>query len=213
MSGKLYIIAGPIGNLEDITFRAVRILKEEVKFACCEDTRQSRKLLNHYEIDMPLIPFHSHSYEGHLEKILDRLENETGAYLTDSGTPCISDPGSKLVSTARKRGIEIIPLPGPSALTALASVSGFAGKNIIFAGFVSKKPGRRIGELEDFKTFDGTIIIYESPHRILKTLAAIAEVFPGKNVVIGREMTKFHEQFICATPEELSAIKFPEKGE
>jgi 16S rRNA (cytidine1402-2'-O)-methyltransferase len=121
------------------------------------------------------------------------------AYVTDSGTPGISDPGSRLVAEARANAIPVCPVPGPSALAALASVSGFHGKRIMFAGFLSKKEGRRKKELMELRGFGGLIVLYESPYRIKKLLAAIAEVFPGRMVLIGREMTKFHEEFIFDT--------------
>ena len=214
MAGNLYIMGGPIGNLEDITLRALRILREEVRFVCCEDTRQTRKLLNHYGIELPTLSFHSHSSDEALSRLLDRIRNEDAAYLTDSGTPCISDPGSRLVSHARDAGIRVIPIPGPSALTAAASVTGFAGKNITFGGFISKKPGRRLGELEDFRDFEGTVIIYESPHRITKTLAAIAEVYPDARITLCRELTKIHEEIITGTATELARPgAVTEKGE
>lgn len=214
--GTLYIIATPIGNLEDITFRAVRILKEAVDIIYCEDTRQTRKLLNHYGITAPTQSLHTHSPSHKIESAIGHLlEGESVAYLTDSGTPGLSDPGSRLVAAARDRGISVSPLPGPSALAALISVSGYHGKQAAFAGFLSKKEGRRRKELLSLKGFNGVIILYESPYRVRKLLNAVRETFPGCPVLIGREMTKFHEEFIYDTIENLTAKPdtVKEKGE
>jgi 16S rRNA (cytidine1402-2'-O)-methyltransferase len=211
----LYVIATPIGNLEDMTQRSIRILKE-VSAVFCEDTRQSKKLLTHYEVDKPAYSLHSHSAEGAISRALSFLEQgHSIGYLTDCGTPGVSDPGSRLVAAVRKKGFFISPLPGPSALTALASVSGFSGKHIHFAGFLSKKEGRRRTELEFLKTVPGIIIIYESPHRIYKTLAAVGFVFGSTQILIGREMTKMFEEFIPGTADHLTSHPelVKEKGE
>ncbi len=196
-AGTLYIIASPIGNLEDITLRALRILREEARFVYCEDTRQTRKLLQHYEIKLPADSLHAHSPELKLKQAVDRLLGGVSvAYLTDSGTPGISDPGSRLVRMARESGIRIVPVPGPSALTAAVSVSGFSGKNVIFGGFISKKPGRRKNELASLAKFPGSIVLYESPHRIQKLMADIAVIFPEAEVLVARELTKVHEDLV-----------------
>jgi len=215
-TGTLYILATPIGNMEDITYRAVRLLKEEINIVYCEDTRQTRKLLSHYGVSVPSYSLHTHSSPEKIEGIINLLlEGRTIAYATDSGTPGLSDPGSRLVSAARERGIPISPLPGPSALAAIVSVSGYHGKNITFSGFLSKKEGRRKKELAALREFDGIIVLYESPYRIKKLIHSIAGVFPGRRILIGREMTKFHEEFIHETVENLvSAIdSIKEKGE
>lgn len=214
--GTLYIIASPIGNLEDITLRALSILKSEVEHVFCEDTRQTRKLLNRYEIQLPASSMHSHSSEGKLQFAVDLLkQGKSVAYLTDAGTPGLSDPGNRLVTTCRNENITISPIPGPSALTAAISVSGFSGKNIIFAGFLSKKPGKRKNELTELKNFTGTIAIYESPHRIKKLLSDIAEIFPGSEVLIAREMTKIHEEILLYPIEGFleGSVEITEKGE
>lgn len=214
-NGILYIVSGPIGNLDDITYRAVRTLGE-VDFILCEDTRQTRKLLNHYGIKKDIYAVHTHTSEAKIQHAIDEiLAGRNAAYTTDSGTPCISDPGWKLVKRCRESGIRIIPIPGPSALAAIASVSGFPAKEIIFSGFLSKKDGRRTKELEQLKNFSGTIIIYESPYRIRKTLESVKNVFPDSEILIGREMTKIFEEFISLKTSELDkkieSIK--EKGE
>lgn len=204
MIGSLYIIATPIGNLEDITIRALHILKEKIDYVFCEDTRVSKKLLTHYNITLPVISFHSHSSEKKITQAIKYLEqNKSIAYLTDSGTPGVSDPGAELVRAIRSNNIPIIPVPGPSALTSLISVSGFPSKNIMFLGFLSKKDGKRLKELEKLKDFSGLIILYESPYRIKKLLTTIHKVFPDSELVIGREITKMYEELISGKTEEI----------
>ncbi|MBN2040983.1 MAG: 16S rRNA (cytidine(1402)-2'-O)-methyltransferase [Spirochaetes bacterium] len=204
MKGTLYIIATPIGNLEDITIRALSILKEKTDYVFCEDTRVSRKLLSHYNINLPAISFHSYSSAKKIDQAISYLEqNKSIAYLTDSGTPGISDPGAELVRAARYKGMPVIPIPGPSALTSITSVSGFPSKNIIFLGFLSKKDSKKIKELEKFKNFKGLLVMYESPYRIKKLLAAIYQVFPESEIIIGREITKMYEEFITGKIEEI----------
>ena len=209
----LYVIATPIGNLEDITLRALRVLREEVAAVFCEDTRQTRKLLSHYEIDLPSFPLHAHSHEGALEKAVSFLKDgKSIAYVTDCGTPGVSDPGSRLVAAVREAGFSASPLPGASALTSLLSVSGFSGKNVIFGGFLSKKEGRRQKELARLASFPGIVVVYESPHRIKKSLASIGTVFPDKQLLVGREMTKMFEEFVPGTAASVSE-RLKEKGE
>ena len=215
MIGTLYIVATPIGNIEDITYRAIKILNT-VDAVYCEDTRQTKKILDHYEIKVKAYSLHSHSHENKIFSICDKLiSGQNIAYLTDCGTPALSDPGSKLVKIAVEKNIPVSPIPGPSALTSLVSISGFIEKNVIFAGFLSKKPGKRINELKKLSEFEGIIVLYESPYRIHKLILAIAEVFPDKEIVIGREMTKLFEEVIRGSASQLSgslsAIK--EKGE
>lgn len=204
-TGRLYVIATPIGNLEDITLRALRVLREEVSFVYCEDTRQTRKLLNHYGIGLSTLSLHAHSSDERIAGAISRLHEGTSiAYVTDSGTPALSDPGSRLVAMAGEHGIETIPIPGPSALAAIVSVAGFPEKAVIFAGFLSKKDGRRKRELESLRGQRGIIVLYESPHRIGRLLAAAADVFPEEKAIIGREMTKIHEEFLRGTVKELA---------
>ncbi|HSV97169.1 MAG TPA: 16S rRNA (cytidine(1402)-2'-O)-methyltransferase [Spirochaetota bacterium] len=204
-TGTLYIIASPIGNLEDITLRALRIMKEEVSYIYCEDTRQTRKLLNHYGITIPTLSLHAHSSDERITGAISRMhEGASIGYLTDSGTPAVSDPGSRLVATAREHGIDIVPVPGPSALSAIVSVAGFPEKSVIFAGFLSKKDGRRRRELEGLRRHRGIIVIYESPHRIGRLLAAVAEVFPDEKMVMGREMTKVHEELLSGPVKDMA---------
>ncbi len=210
----LYVIATPIGNLEDITLRVLNVLKNEVQHVFCEDTRVSGRLLSHYGIKLPTSSLHAHSGEIRYDKAITMLEvGKTIAYMTDCGTPGISDPGSRLVDQALKSGFTVSPLPGASAMSALLSCCGFYGKRVIFAGFLSKKPGRRIHELEELKLFDGIIVVYESPHRILKTLDAIAQVFPKNQIAIGREMTKMFEQIVRGEAQDFNEANLPQKGE
>ncbi|MCL1910663.1 MAG: 16S rRNA (cytidine(1402)-2'-O)-methyltransferase [Leptospirales bacterium] len=215
-AGQLYIVAAPIGNTEDITLRALRVLKEEVALIYCEDTRHTGKLLAAHNIPLKMRSLHAHSSDERIaEACAAILAGKNIAYLTDAGTPGLSDPGSRLVAQARSAGIRVVPLPGPSALTALVSVSGFPEKNVFFAGFLSKKPGKRIHELEKLREFPGIIVLYESPHRVQKLLAAINEVFPENQLIIGREMSKRFEEFITGTASELSqkTDSITEKGE
>jgi 16S rRNA (cytidine1402-2'-O)-methyltransferase len=215
-SGILYILATPIGNMEDITYRAVRLLRENVDVVYCEDTRQTRKLLGYYGIAVPAQSLHTHSSPQKIESIIDLLkEGKSIAYATDSGTPGLSDPGSRLVSAVREQGIPVCPVPGPSALAAIVSVSGYHGKSIIFGGFLSKKDGRRKKELAALREFSGIIVLYESPYRIKKLISAIGEVFPGRMMLLGREMTKLHEEFIHGRVEEIisSIDTVKERGE
>lgn len=203
----LYIVASPIGNLEDITYRAVRILRETA-FIAAEDTRQTRKLLNHYDINpKKLISCRAQNEESSaigIVKLLDRKQDI--AYLSDAGTPGISDPGSRLVRVIRESGHRIVPLPGASAVTALMSVAGFPGKGFIFEGFLSTKSGKRRMRLSELRQASMPFIIYESPYRIIKLLEECKDAAPECKILIGREMTKKFEEFIFGTPEELLSI-------
>ena len=215
-SASLYIIAAPIGNPEDMTLRALRVLKEDVGVIYCEDTRQTARILSYHGISKPLRSLHMHSDERKILSLIDEVKNNISiGYMTDSGTPGLSDPGSKIVSMARREGINVIPVPGVSALTTLVSVSGFPEKTVLFGGFLSKKPGKRVNELNRLKTHEGIIVIYESPHRIKKTLTDIGEVFPGREIIIGREMTKKFEEYISFNSDSMNTVieKLTEKGE
>ncbi len=216
MSGKLYIIATPIGNLEDITLRALRILKEETDSIYCEDTRQTAKLLAHYNINKPTRSLHTHSSNAKLHSIIQELKTgKTISYCTDSGTPGISDPGGQLVALAREYDIPVIPVPGPSAVSAILSVCGFPATEFYFAGFLSKKDGKRKNQLQKLSQLDAIIVIYESPYRIIKLLQAIADVMPQAQILIGREMTKHFEEFIHCNAANVAEITetLTQKGE
>jgi len=192
--GKLYIIATPIGNLEDIGFRVLRTLKE-ADLILCEDTRVTKKLLEHYHIEKPIESYHQHSNLNKVEKIKELLkQGKNLALVSDSGTPGISDPGNKLISILvgeLMSNLEIVPIPGPSAVTAIASISGFPMDKFVFMGFPPHKKGRQkfFKELNEYKY---PVIIYESPHRIIKTLNELKNINEF-DIVVGRELTKKFE--------------------
>jgi 16S rRNA (cytidine1402-2'-O)-methyltransferase len=203
--GKLYIIATPIGNLEDVTLRALRILKE-VDLVLCEDTRQTRKLLDRYEIKTPTLSYHQHSKLQKIEQIIELLRNgKSLAMVSDAGTPAISDPGGKLVEEillALRDGAAIIPIPGPSAVTAAASISGFPTDKFLFLGFPPHKKGRnkffqRIAES------DLTTIFYESTHRIFKSMEELRTAAGERQIVVCRELTKMFETTYRGTVSEV----------
>ena len=198
----LYIIGTPIGNLGDISFRAVEILKS-VDLVACEDTRRTLKLLNHLEIRVKMLSCRSQNEDFAAEKVLDALkQGQTVAYASDAGTPALSDPGAVLASMASEAGHDVIPIPGPSAFSALLSVSGGRDKTVVFEGFLSPKPGRRKSRLRELMAMDAACVIYESPFRVLKLLGDIAEIDSMRYICIGREMTKIHEEFIRGTAAE-----------
>jgi len=205
MTGALYLVATPIGNLEDITYRAVRTLKEADLIAC-EDTRQTRKLLDHYGIDKPTVSYHEHNEAERAEDLGARLRSGTSiALVTDAGMPLVSDPGYRLVRAAVEAGVPVIPIPGPSAaLTALAA-SGLPTDAFHFAGFLPHKPGQRLKALEAIADEHATVIFYEAPHRILEALEAVEEVLGARPIVVARELTKLHEEFLRGTAAEIRA--------
>lgn len=191
----LYIIATPIGNLEDITYRAVKILKE-VKYIYAEDTRVSKKLLNHYEIETKLNSYHEHNKIKQIPNIINILKQDNDvALITDAGTPCISDPGYELVKEARKHGIEITSIPGASSIITAASISGLDMRKIAYEGFLPKKKNRQT-TFNKLKDEERAIIILESPNRLLKTLNDIYNYLGNRYVVIARELTKIYEEVI-----------------
>ncbi len=203
MSGTLYVVATPIGNLEDITFRAVRILREVDRIAC-EDTRHTRKLLDHYQITTPVVSYHEHNEQARSEELLRELQaGQNIALVSDAGTPLIADPGYRLVRKAREQGVRVTPLPGPSALLAALAASGLATDTFVFAGFLAAKKSQRRKQLEEQKSSAATLVFYEAPHRIIETLGDIAEVLGTRPVVLGRELTKMHEEFLTGTAAEL----------
>lgn len=199
----LYMVGTPIGNLEDITRRAERILKE-VPLCACEDTRQSRKLLNHIGANPKLISCRSQNEEACATPVIDALSDGSAvAYLTDAGTPGISDPGARLVHLVREAGFRTVPIPGVSALTALISVAGLVGGSFSFDGFLSPKAGRRRNRLQELLERKESFILYESPHRILKLLKDLTALAPEATVTVGRELTKMHEEVLQGAPEAL----------
>jgi 16S rRNA (cytidine1402-2'-O)-methyltransferase len=199
----LYIVATPIGNLEDISGRALRVLGEADLIAC-EDTRRSLKLLNHYGLKASLTPFHSHNMKKAAPRLLELLQQgKRIALVTDGGTPGISDPGSYLVALARERDVKIVPLPGPSALSTILSISGAATAQVTFAGFLSPKGGRRRNQLKALLDRREGVVLFESPHRILKLLEDLHSLAPDRTCLMGREMTKVHEEFLRGKPKKL----------
>jgi 16S rRNA (cytidine1402-2'-O)-methyltransferase len=197
----LYVVGTPIGNLEDITLRALRILKQADCIAC-EDTRRSLKLLNHYGINNQLLSYHSYNEEKAGQKIIQLLkQGKSVALLSDSGTPCISDPGTAIVHTARESGIQVVPIPGVSALTALLSAAGMPVKGVSFEGFLSPKAGRRRTQLKEILQRKTGSVLFESPFRIVKLLNDVAELDKKRRLVVARELTKVHEQIIYDTAE------------
>ncbi|MGM0431176.1 MAG: 16S rRNA (cytidine(1402)-2'-O)-methyltransferase [Spirochaetota bacterium] len=199
----LYMVATPIGNLGDITIRALEILKT-VDVIACEDTRRTQKLLARYEIRNRLIACHAHNEQQSARGIVKLLdEGNTLAYVSDAGTPGISDPGSRLVSQVRLHGHEVIPIPGPAALTSLVSIAGYTGKSILFEGFLSPKAGKRTTRLKELLSRDEAFVLYESPFRIVKVLASLSELAPGRRVLVGREMTKSFEEYVEGSAAEV----------
>lgn len=194
--GTLYLVATPIGNLEDITFRALRILKE-VHLIAAEDTRHTIKLLNHFEIKQKMWCYHKYNEREQSEKLLVLLrDGKNIALVSDAGMPGISDPGNYLVTQAIEAGIPIIPVPGPSAVITALSASGMDTSTFMFVGFIPRKKQEQIAYLKEIMYFRGTIVIYEAPNRVLQTLKNIKTVFGNRKVVLARELTKIHEQFI-----------------
>ncbi|MBU1018003.1 16S rRNA (cytidine(1402)-2'-O)-methyltransferase [Patescibacteria group bacterium] len=203
MKGNLYIIATPIGNLADLTFRAKEVL-ETVNLIACEDTRHSKILLDHYGIKKPLLSFHSHSGQMKVDKVLAYLKNgDDVALISDAGTPGISDPGYVLIQAALENNIEIIPVPGASAVITALCASGLPTDKFLYLGFLPVKKGRQTV----FKKIAGsehTVVFYESPHRLLKTLAQLKDFLkPETKIVVAKELTKIHETFFRGTVSDI----------
>jgi 16S rRNA (cytidine1402-2'-O)-methyltransferase len=205
LSGTLYLVGTPIGNLEDITFRAVRILKEADMIAC-EDTRQTRKLLDRYAIAKPAVSYHEHNEtERSRELIAKLLGGASVALVSDAGMPLVSDPGYTLVRAAIQHGVRVEAVPGPSALLTALAASGLPTDSFHFGGFLPAKSGQRLKALEALKDEPATLIFYEAPHRILDTLAAIEQALGARPVVVARELTKLHEEFLRGAASEIRA--------
>lgn len=211
MSGSLYIVASPIGNLEDITLRAIKIL-QEVDLIACEDTRHSLKLLNHLQIRKPLMSFYAHNQQGRIPQVIEKLKaGENIALISDAGTPGISDPGSLLVQRCIQESIRVIPIPGSCAAITALCASGLPTDRFYFQGFLPLKASKKRKVLESLKNLDATIVIYEAGNRMSGLLKEIALLYPEAHMVIGRELTKIYEEFIRGTPLELSE-KIPREG-
>jgi 16S rRNA (cytidine1402-2'-O)-methyltransferase len=213
--GTLYLVATPIGNLEDITLRALRTLKE-CDAVAAEDTRRTGQLLRHYEIPRPMLSYFQFNEAKRSEEIIARLQRgEKIALVTDAGSPGISDPGERVVRAARAAGLRVEAVPGPCALVAALTASGLAADEFHFIGFLAHKSGQRRRQLEELKPVPGTLILYESPYRIEKLLGELQDIYPGRTVVLARELTKRFEEYLRGTAAELLAAlkKRPAKGE
>lgn len=204
--GTLYLVATPIGNLEDITLRALRVLRE-CDVVAAEDTRRTGQLLKHFEISKPMLSYFQFNEAKRSEQILERLKGgEKVALVTDAGTPGISDPGERVVRAAVAAGLRVESVPGPCALVAALTASGLPTDEFHFIGFLPHKSGQRRNQLEALKQFAGTLALYESPYRIEKLLGELNEVFPDRTVVLARELTKKFEEFLRGKPAELLAV-------
>jgi len=205
-ASTLYLVATPIGNLEDITLRALRVLRE-CDVVAAEDTRHSGQLLKHFGISKPLLSYFQFNEARRSEEILSRLaRGEKVALVTDAGSPGISDPGERVVKAAIAAGFRVEAIPGACALVAGLTASGLPTEEFHFVGFLTHKSGQRKNKLESLKTISGTLVFYESPYRIEKLLGELNEVFPGREVVLARELTKKFEEFLRGKPAELLEI-------
>lgn len=199
--GKLYIVATPIGNLQDITLRALEILKQ-VDVVAAEDTRETMKLLSAFDIRKRLISCRSANEANSAKGIIQILEGgQSVAYCSDAGTPGLSDPGAVLVGAVRLAGYEVVPIPGVSALATIVSVGGFGGRTVTFDGFLSVKPGKRRKRLRELLDRNEAFVVYESPFRIVKLLQDISDIDKTREVLVGREMTKSFEEFVQGSAE------------
>lgn len=201
LAATLYLVSTPIGNLEDMTLRAIRVLREEVAWIACEDTRQTRKLLDHYEIRKPLVSYHEHNEASRAEELVARLlAGEPGALVSDAGTPLVSDPGYRLVRAAIEAGVPVTPLAGASAVLGAVVGSGLPCGEFRFIGFLPSRQQARRAALAALAGEGVTAIAYESPHRVLETLAEMKELFGERPMAVVRELTKLHEEFLRGTP-------------
>lgn len=212
MSGTLYIVATPIGNLSDITYRAVECLKES-ELILCENSGYSKKLLSHYQIQSQTESLHKVRENQDYTWIVHLLEKgKIISYISDAGTPGISDPGAGLVRYIRQKGLPVVPIPGPSAMTCILSVAGAQSNPTHFLGFLSEKSAKKERELRPYTNEDCLVVFYESVHKIEKTLLLVRDIFPGSEILIGRELTKLHEEVVVWSPGE-NLPKFEKRGE
>ncbi len=201
--GTLYLVGTPIGNLEDISLRALRVLKE-VALIACEDTRHTAKLLSHYGIDTPRESYHEHNEARRSAELLQLLkEGKDIALVTDAGMPLISDPGHILVSACRREGIPVTPIPGPSAALAALAGSGLPADRFLFAGFLSAKPSQRRKQLQELVSGTGTLILYEAPHRLVRSLEDMCAILGPRQACLARELTKIHEEWLSGSLHEI----------
>jgi 16S rRNA (cytidine1402-2'-O)-methyltransferase len=205
MAGTFYIVSTPIGNLEDITLRACRILRE-VDLIACEDTRHTRKLLDHLGIAKPTVSYHDHNEAARTPELIERLAGGASiALVSDAGTPLVSDPGYRLVNAAIAAGIAVVPIPGPSAMTAALAAAGLATDTFRFCGFLPPKTAQRRKLLAQLQHETCTLIFYEAPHRIIDALDDVAAILGERPVAVARELTKLHEEFLRGTAAEVRA--------
>jgi 16S rRNA (cytidine1402-2'-O)-methyltransferase len=203
VAGTVFVVATPIGNLADLSPRAVETLRS-VSCIACEDTRHTRRLLDRYGIDTPLLSYHEHNEEERSSELLERIrQGESIALVADAGTPLISDPGFRLIRKAVEAGVRVVPVPGPSAATAALSAAGLETDRFYFGGFLPRKQTERRKLLQQLAALEATLVFYEAPHRILQSLEDIEAVLPGRPVVIARELTKIHEEFLRGSPADL----------
>ena len=213
MKGKIYLVATPIGNLEDITLRSLKVLKD-VDIIAAEDTRHTLGLLNHFEISKPLISYYKQNEKSKSELLIDEVLNGKNiAVVSDAGTPGISDPGEEIVRKAIENNIEIIPIPGACAFVNALISSGLSTKEFIFIGFLSAQKKEKIDKLNEIKNENRTIIIYEAPHKLKNTLECIFDVLGDRKIVLAREITKIHEEFIRGNISEILGKINEIKGE
>lgn len=205
MDAAVYLVATPIGNLEDITLRALRTLRE-CDLIACEDTRHTRKLLNRYEIQKPLISCHEHNEHERAQQLVQRVQaGQAVAIVSDAGLPGISDPGYRVVQAAIAAGVRVIPIPGPSAVDTAVVASGLPTDSFLYAGFLPAKSGQRIKALEALAAHSPTLVFYEAPHRLLRTLLDAQSALGDRQAVVARELTKTHEEFLRGTLSEIHA--------
>jgi len=202
-TGCLYLVATPIGNLEDITVRAIRVLKE-ADLVACEDTRQTQKLLQHYGIHKELVSYHAHNELTRAPELVIQLEEGAQvALVSDAGTPVVSDPGHRLVVLSLRHHIPVVPIPGPSAFVAALAASGMPTEEFLFVGFLPSRAGARRKKLDELKSEPRALVLYEAPHRLADTLADAAEILGSRHAVVAREITKIHEEFLRGSLGEL----------
>jgi 16S rRNA (cytidine1402-2'-O)-methyltransferase len=214
-TGCLYLVGTPIGNLEDITLRALRILKEVDQIAC-EDTRHTQKLLTHYHIHKPLVSYHEHNELTRAPELVVAMEQGAKiALVSDAGMPLVSDPGHRLVTLCLRHHISVVPIPGPSALLASLSASGLPNEEFLFVGFLPARSGERRRALERLRIEERTIILYEAPHRVAECVAEALEVLGNRPACLAREVTKLHEEFLRGKLSEILAVleERPARGE
>jgi 16S rRNA (cytidine1402-2'-O)-methyltransferase len=209
----LYVVATPIGNHEDITLRALRVLSE-VEAVAAEDTRVTGRLLARHGLRKPMLSYRAPVEQRTMPRVLDALDRGDVALVTDAGTPTVSDPGQRLVAAAWEAGHRVVPLPGPSAVTSALAAAGFAGPGFCFAGYLPRKPGEQRRFFEGLREADRPTVVFESPYRVRKSLAVLAETLPERPVALARELTKVHEEVLRGTAGEvLAALGEPARGE